>query len=277
MQRAGAFRVHAQVRVFAGLLYGEQAGEDCCVAFGGHAAVVVESGVERDAVRQQPIMSVLKDHARIMHHEKPRRSASLGFSCGSSGDPGRSTFAHQPHVAVFKARRRFFGFEVQRRFADDPVLDGASEVESGYDREIPVWLRAVGLDSEDFAARAFDQAGGRSPEQDLASRQHGQVAAGLGHVLDYVGAQEHRPVSGEVGEEVPEADAFLGVEPGGRFVHDQEPRVVQQRLGDANPTPHPAGETLELALRHILQPHDLQQFFYAVATFLLVAEPRIPM
>ena len=59
MQRAGAFRAHAKVRIFAGLLYGEEAGEDGGVTFGGHTAVVVESGVKRDAVRQQTVMSVL--------------------------------------------------------------------------------------------------------------------------------------------------------------------------------------------------------------------------
>ena len=59
MQRAGAFFVHAQVRILARLLYGEEASEYSGVAFGGHAAVVVESGVERDAVRQQSVASVL--------------------------------------------------------------------------------------------------------------------------------------------------------------------------------------------------------------------------
>ena len=68
MQRAGTVRAHAQVRVLAGLLYEEEAGKYSSVAFGGHAAVVVESGVEWDAVRQQPVLSVLEDHTRIMHH-----------------------------------------------------------------------------------------------------------------------------------------------------------------------------------------------------------------
>jgi hypothetical protein len=50
---AGTERVviHAYVEVLARLLYGEKAGEYRRLAFGGHAAVVVESDVARNAAR----------------------------------------------------------------------------------------------------------------------------------------------------------------------------------------------------------------------------------
>lgn len=75
MQRAattGSFRIlaHSQVEVFAGFLPGEGASENCGVAFGGHAAVVVTSDVAGQAVWQQPLFPVLQAHARIVRPVK---------------------------------------------------------------------------------------------------------------------------------------------------------------------------------------------------------------
>ena len=45
------------------------------------------------------------------------------------------------------------------------------------------------------------------------------------------------------GEQVEEAVALLGIEAGGRLVDDDQLGVADQRLGDAEPLPHAAGET----------------------------------
>ena len=71
MQRVattGTIRIlaHGQVEVFAGFPPGEGTSENCGVAFGGHAAVIVTSDVAGQAVRQQPLFSVLQAHARIV-------------------------------------------------------------------------------------------------------------------------------------------------------------------------------------------------------------------
>ncbi len=71
MQRAATtglvlISTHGQVEVFAGFLPGEGAREDCGVAFGGHAAVVIASDVAGQAVRQQPFFSILQAHTRIV-------------------------------------------------------------------------------------------------------------------------------------------------------------------------------------------------------------------
>ena len=52
-------------------------------------------------------------------------------------------------------------------------------------------------------------------------------------VGDDVGREDHDPFAREVGEEVAEAHALLGVEAGGRLVDDQQPRVGEQ-LGFAH-------------------------------------------
>ncbi len=80
MQRAattGTIRVfaHSQVEVFAGLLTGEGTREDCGIAFGGHAAVVVASNVAGEAVRQQAFFSILQSHDYIVRPVKGTRFA----------------------------------------------------------------------------------------------------------------------------------------------------------------------------------------------------------
>src|SRR5215217_7735882 len=58
--------VHGQVRILAGLLHREEAGKNCGVVFGGHAAVVVASDVAGHAVRQQTLSSLSKTHNSII-------------------------------------------------------------------------------------------------------------------------------------------------------------------------------------------------------------------
>lgn len=61
MQRAapGTIRdiTRAQVGILARFLVREEAREDHSVAFGGHAAIVVDSGVAGSAIRKQPLAS----------------------------------------------------------------------------------------------------------------------------------------------------------------------------------------------------------------------------
>ena len=66
---------HGQVEVFAGLLTGEGTREDCGIAFGGHAAVVVASNVAGEAVRQQAFFSILQSHDYIVRPVKGTRFA----------------------------------------------------------------------------------------------------------------------------------------------------------------------------------------------------------
>ena len=63
----------------------------------------------------------------------------------------------------------------------------------------------------------------------------------------------------EPGQQGAEADALLGVEPGGRLVHDQQAGIGEQRLGDADPPPHAAGEAPEPAVGVPGQRDHLQQ------------------
>lgn len=61
------------------------------------------------------------------------------------------------------------------------------------------------------------------------------------------------------GDDVPEADALLRVEPGRGFVEDQDFRVVEQRLRNPDSPDHAAGKTAELFVCDIFEADQLQQ------------------
>jgi len=74
-----------------------------------------------------------------------------------------------------------------------------------------------------------------------------------------VGGQHHGPALGEPGEQGAEADALLGVEAGGRLVDDEQLRVVEQGLGDADAAAHPTGVPAQLAASGVAEVDQLQQ------------------
>jgi hypothetical protein len=76
---------------------------------------------------------------------------------------------------------------------------------------------------------------------------------------DDVGGQDHGLVFADVGQQVVEAHALLRVEAGGRFVDDDQFRVAQQRLGDAEALAHAARETAQALVAHFEQIGLLQQ------------------
>ena len=57
-----------------------------------------------------------------------------------------------------------------------------------------------------------------------------------------------------------EPHALLGIEAHGRLVDDQQPRVVEQRLRDADALAHAAGETAEAAGPRLGEVDQLEQF-----------------
>ena len=68
-------------------------------------------------------------------------------------------------------------------------------------------------------------------------------------------------VLADLGQQVQEAVALFRIEAGGRLVDDDEPRIAEQRLRDAEALAHAAGERAELALAHVPQVDLLQQRF----------------
>ena len=60
-------------------------------------------------------------------------------------------------------------------------------------------------------------------------------------------------------QNVAKVDPLFGVQTCGRLVQDQNIRVIEQCLGDAQPAAHPAGKSPELFVGNLLQPNHRQQ------------------
>src|SRR5690606_37632466 len=68
-----------------------------------------------------------------------------------------------------------------------------------------------------------------------------------------VGRKDHHPVCGQVSEKCSEAHAFGWVESGRGLVDDQEPRIADQCLSDAEASAHAARKRVGLAIADALQ------------------------
>jgi hypothetical protein len=79
------------------------------------------------------------------------------------------------------------------------------------------------------------------------------------HVGDDVRGEDDDALAGQIREQVAEADALFGIEPGRGLVDDQELRIVEERLRDADALAHAAGKSAERALARIGEVHQHQQ------------------
>ena len=96
-------------------------------------------------------------------------------------------------------------------------------------------------------------------EQQAALIDDGHVAAQLLHVLHDVGAQDHHHVLADLREQVVEAVALAGIKTGRGLVHDDELRLTDERLRDAEALLHAAAEAGDPALTVLPQVHLLQE------------------
>jgi hypothetical protein len=116
---------------------------------------------------------------------------------------------------------------------------------------VPVELGAIGHLRPDLAARGADEVDRSAFELDLAASKHRHARAEDRHVLDDVGGEDNDHVLADLGEEVEEAVALLWVKAGGRLVDDDELRIADQRLSDAEALPHTARKARQRLLAYI--------------------------
>ena len=133
-----------------------------------------------------------------------------------------------------------------------------------------------------FCLRAGSVFGGDNPLPDFAFKQlqqflrrgmlnfaslvdHDNFGGGGFHIRDDVRGQNDDTFAGQIGEQVAEAHTLLGVEPDGGFIHDQQLRVIEQRLGNADALFHPAGISAERTFGGVDQVDHHQQLINPAA------------
>ena len=110
---------------------------------------------------------------------------------------------------------------------------------------------------------------GRMPQQ-VPLVQDGDLGGGCFHVRDDVRREDDDPLAGQLGQQIAKAHPLLRIEPRRRLVHDEQLRIVQQRLGDADPLLHPAGIAPQRTLAHLDQTKYLEQLVNALSGQLAV-------
>ncbi len=94
--------------------------------------------------------------------------------------------------------------------------------------------------------------------QEVAVEDADPVAEPLG-LVEVVGAHQDRPARvAEAGDDLADGLRGLGVEPAGRLVEVDDPRLVEQRPGDGDPLSHPLREAADPPVGGIGQAHDLE-------------------
>jgi hypothetical protein len=91
-------------------------------------------------------------------------------------------------------------------------------------------------------------------------------------VFDNVRREDHDHVLADLGQQVEEAVAFFGIEAGGGLVDDDQLRLANERLRDAEPLPHATRESRECLLAHVPQVDLVQQRIDSLAAFRPVGE-----
>jgi hypothetical protein len=132
---------------------------------------------------------------------------------------------------------------------------------------------AVDAEAEHAAVERADQRGGGVAGDDAAGHQDRHARAQIGDVVDDVRRQDHDAALADLGQQVVEAVALLGVQPGSGFVDDDQLRVPDQCLGDAEALAHAAGESRDRTLAHVPQVHLLQQRLHRLAPLTSGGDP----
>ena len=90
------------------------------------------------------------------------------------------------------------------------------------------------------------------------------MLAQRGDVLGLVGGQDHGAALADPGHQVAEPQPLLGVETRRRLVEDEQLGVAEQRLGDAHPAAHAAGQGADPAAGDVGQADQVDDPAYLV-------------
>src|SRR5690349_2258921 len=110
-----------------------------------------------------------------------------------------------------------------------------------------------------LAPDRLDVRGRRARQDQPPLADHREARAKVGHVIHDVRGEDHDGLAADAREEVVEPHALLGIQARGGLVHDDEERVADQRLRDAETLAHAAGKAAERPVAHIREVGALEQ------------------
>jgi hypothetical protein len=113
----------------------------------------------------------------------------------------------------------------------------------------------------DPAASRVDELLRRPFEPNATFVQHRHARAEIRHVFDDVRRQDHDDALTDLGEQIQKAVALLRIETSGRLVDDDQLRIPDQRLRDAEPLAHAAGKPGEHLLANAPQVGSMKERF----------------
>ena len=174
----------------------------------------------------------------------------------------RRGLGERREVEVLEAARHGFEARARQRVGQHVDHRAAGEEARGDHLVVaPMRLEFALADAlaPDPAVHRLDQLERRAGADDAAGGDDRHARAQVGDVLDDVRRQDHDHVLADLGQQVEEAVALLGVEAGGGLVDDDQLRLAEQRLRDAEALAHAAGEAGQRLLAHVPEVDLLQQ------------------
>ena len=88
-----------------------------------------------------------------------------------------------------------------------------------------------------------------------------------------MGGEEDDAITAEGREEIAEADALFRIEAGGGFIYDEEIGIVEEGLGDAEPTLHAARKFFDFLIFFVGEIDELDEVVnFFLTLFLDVGE-----
>src|SRR5438105_9829806 len=109
-----------------------------------------------------------------------------------------------------------------------------------------------------LAARGIGQLPRRAVPLDCAGTHEYDSVAQPAHVFNLVARYDDGAVFAEPGDQVPQVKSLLGVQPGGRFIQQQQPWITEQDLGQGDTLADPEGKGPDLPARNLGQVDRLQ-------------------
>ena len=121
-------------------------------------------------------------------------------------------------------------------------------------------LRAGDNDFPNFSCDLREESFGSAVREKLAVGEDGDTCGHGFHVGDDVRGENNDAFAGKFREKIAEADALFGIETGGGLVDDEELRIVEERLRDADALAHAAGIAAERALGDVSEIYEREEF-----------------